>query len=60
MSIDVDEGDLRVSVSDHGPGFDAVEAMSQAKGLGLGILDSLSRDWGVERRDSATEVWFRI
>jgi anti-sigma regulatory factor (Ser/Thr protein kinase) len=69
LSISVEHEELRVSVFDHGPGFDpeeartdlgqrAVEAMTS--GWGLYLLDSLANEWGVDRGEDGTEVWFRL
>jgi anti-sigma regulatory factor (Ser/Thr protein kinase) len=61
LSISLEEDSLRVSVFDHGDGFDpaALEPRPEG-GWGLMVLDSLSSSWGVDRRQDGTEVWFRI
>ena len=69
VSISVEHEGLRVSVLDHGAGFDPTEldhsgALSAGDwaedGRGLHLVDALSSDWGVERSDGGTEVWFRL
>jgi anti-sigma regulatory factor (Ser/Thr protein kinase) len=54
--------ELRVEVSDRGPGFEpsVVEPPSGAPGgRGLLLVDRLSRRWGVAR-DECTRVWFDL
>jgi anti-sigma regulatory factor (Ser/Thr protein kinase) len=69
VSISAEEEGLRVSVFDRGAGFDTEElgfdrdfsADPSAKGgWGLRVVDNLSSEWGVKRRDDGTEVWFRL
>jgi anti-sigma regulatory factor (Ser/Thr protein kinase) len=69
VSVSVGENGLRVSVFDRGSGFDpgdlrfdedmSPEAWAE-DGRGLQLVHALSSDWGVERRDEGTEVWFRL
>jgi anti-sigma regulatory factor (Ser/Thr protein kinase) len=58
LSIDLEEEDLRVSVLDHGSGFDPGD-VTQA-GLGIKLVDRLSSDWGAIRTDDGMEVWFKV
>jgi anti-sigma regulatory factor (Ser/Thr protein kinase) len=69
MSVSVEEDGLRVSVFDRGSGFDPGDLRSDEdvspeawaeEGRGLKLVHALSSDWGVERRDEGTEVWFRL
>ena len=65
VSISAEERGLRVSVLDRGSGFDAEElrfdqSLEIEGGRGLRIVHALSSDWGVERSEDATEVWFRL
>jgi anti-sigma regulatory factor (Ser/Thr protein kinase) len=63
LSISLEQEGLRVSVFDRGPGFDPAEVPAgnpDAGGWGLQLVDSLSSEWGVDRRDDGTEVWFRV
>jgi anti-sigma regulatory factor (Ser/Thr protein kinase) len=69
VSISVEEEGLRVSVLDRGAGFDPEElrfdrdftSHPQAEGgWGLQVVHNLSSEWGVQRRDDGTEVWFRL
>lgn len=65
MTVRVDEdepGVVRLSVSDG-----SVEALQErhfsldsGTGRGLRLLDSLAREWGVERRPSGKTVWCRV
>lgn len=69
VNISVEEEGLRVSVFDRGAGFDPEEVgfdrdfspdPSAEGGWGLRVVDNLSSEWGVKRRDEGTEVWFRL
>ena len=62
LSIELEESDLRVSVFDHGPGFDpaTLPGPGDTGGSGVPLLRELSSEWGVDRRDDGMEVWFRI
>ena len=60
MSVSVQEGELRVSVRDHGSGFDPADETIRSSGFGMRLVDALASDWGVERDDEGTEVWFKI
>ena len=61
LSIELDE-DLRVSVFDHGPGFDpaTLSGPTETGGRGISLVRELSSEWGVDRKEDGTEVWFRI
>jgi anti-sigma regulatory factor (Ser/Thr protein kinase) len=51
---------LRVTVIDHGSGFDPPEPSGgDESGWGLYIVDRLSHAWGVER-NPRTAVWFEM
>jgi anti-sigma regulatory factor (Ser/Thr protein kinase) len=51
---------LRVTVVDHGSGFDPGEPSGgDESGWGLYIVDRLSHAWGVEREEQNT-VWFEM
>lgn len=65
VSVSAEEQGLRVSVLDRGSGFDAEElrfdqGLEIEGGRGLRIVHALSSEWGVERSEDATEVWFRL
>lgn len=61
FSVEVDEGTVRVRVSDEGAGFEkpANPVASEDHGFGLAMLDRLADRWGVTH-DGANEVWFEI
>ena len=60
LKVRIDDDNLRVTVIDHGSGFDPKEpAGGDESGWGLYIVDRLSNAWGVER-DPHTAVWFEI
>lgn len=51
---------LRVTVIDHGRGFDPLEPTGgDESGWGLYIVDRLSHHWGVDRNEK-TAVWFEM
>lgn len=55
------EGDqLRVTVHDQGSGFDPLVVMEGSRIGGLRLVDRLSSQWGVERTETGTDVWFEI
>ncbi len=58
VSVSLQEEGLRVSVHDQGPGFDPDD--ENARGWGVKLVEALSSDWGLERGDRGTEVWFEI
>jgi anti-sigma regulatory factor (Ser/Thr protein kinase) len=67
VSVSVEEPGLRVSVFDRGGGFDPADlrfdqalSLETEGGRGLQLVHALSSDWGVERSDDGTEVWFRL
>jgi anti-sigma regulatory factor (Ser/Thr protein kinase) len=60
LRVTIADENLRVTVVDHGSGFDPKEPVSgDESGWGLYIVDRLSHAWGVER-DPHTAVWFEI
>jgi anti-sigma regulatory factor (Ser/Thr protein kinase) len=60
LSISLEEEGLRVSVFDQGLGFDPHEEITRSRGSGVNLIERLSTDWGVDRSEDGTEVWFRI
>jgi anti-sigma regulatory factor (Ser/Thr protein kinase) len=52
---------VRVSVTDRGPGFVAVDRPrgGEHSGWGLMMVDQLADRWGVELHEG-TEVWFEL
>ena len=69
VSISVEHEGLRVSVVDHGAGFDMGDVafdggLSEGDwaedGRGLQLVHALSADWGMQRSAGGTEVWFRL
>jgi anti-sigma regulatory factor (Ser/Thr protein kinase) len=65
LNVDIRERDVRVSVSDEGPGFEPPEtplseqAAEAGSGWGLFLVDQLADQWGVERHSGAI-VWFEL
>lgn len=62
---DVPGGRLHVEVIDRGGGFDPDElpprnGAESEGGWGLCLLDRLSDDWGVDRAEDRTRVWFEV
>ena len=55
---------VRVEVTDPGAGFDRPERLvpdlSRTGGLGLVLVDRLSRAWGVRRTKRGSLVWFEL
>jgi anti-sigma regulatory factor (Ser/Thr protein kinase) len=60
MSVSFEHDGLRVSVQDQGPGFDPADEGIRASGSGMRLVEALASDWGVERGEEGTEVWFKI
>ena len=67
VSVSVEEAGVRVSIFDRGSGFDPDELRFDQSfnpeaegGRGLQLVHNLSSEWGVERHDEGTEVWFRL
>ena len=53
------EDELRVEVGDAGPGFDwpLTEPRPETGGLGLTVVDALSKEWGIDRDSGGCAVW---
>ncbi|HEX5937062.1 MAG TPA: ATP-binding protein [Actinomycetota bacterium] len=60
LSVALEDPGLRVSVHDTGPGFDPDDDAVRGAGYGVRLMEALAAEWGVERRDDGTEVWFRM
>ena len=63
VTVSIDNEDVRVSIFDRGAGFhpgDRGPVGEDEGGWGLRLVEDLSSDWGVDRRDDGTEVWFRL
>lgn len=62
VEITVDDRSIRVTVRDEGPGFDPARPGERTEegGWGLLLVETLSSRWGVETRDTGTEVWFEV
>ena len=60
MSVSIEHDGLRVSVQDEGPGFDPTDEDIRSSGLGVRLIEALASDWGVEKDEKGTEVWFKI
>lgn len=62
LDLDLEDGELRVAVTDRGPGFDPDAHgpdYENGTGFGLHLLKSMARRWGVET-NGATRVWFEL
>jgi anti-sigma regulatory factor (Ser/Thr protein kinase) len=60
LNVTLTDRTLRVTVIDHGSGFDPDEPTGgDESGWGLYIVDRLSHAWGVERQPT-TAVWFEM
>ncbi len=64
LHVDIDDGRVRVEVSDPGQGFELEGEADQrdtVEGWGLYLVATLSDRWGVERREGASSlVWFEL
>jgi anti-sigma regulatory factor (Ser/Thr protein kinase) len=62
VEITVDDRSIRVTVRDKGPGFDPTRPKERTEegGWGLLLAETLSSRWGVETRDTGTDVWFEV
>lgn len=63
LDLRLEDGLLRCTVSDPGPGFEKLDVVrphqDRAGGFGLVILESVSSTWGVAR-DELFRVWFEV
>jgi serine/threonine-protein kinase RsbW len=60
VSIELEDGTVRVEVSDRGPGFAPRPRLpDETGGWGLYLMDQLADRWGVAR-DGCTRVWFEL
>ena len=65
LTVDMGDDTVRVTVVDHGPGFEppaappTEQAAEAGSGWGLFLVDQLSDSWGVER-DAGATVWFEL
>ena len=64
LSVVLDDGDLRVEVTDHADGNPVVRDvdLDDEHGRGLLLVDTLAADWGAGRypRGSGKFVWFTL
>ncbi|MGH9169442.1 MAG: ATP-binding protein [Acidimicrobiales bacterium] len=62
ISIEREARFLRVEVADRSPGEPVPKSpqLDDLHGRGLLIVEQLSDEWGVERRDGSKTVWFRL
>jgi serine/threonine-protein kinase RsbW len=60
LSITLEDEGLRVSVFGQGPGFDPEDEAIRTGGWGVNLIEQLSSQWGVDRKDDGAEVWFRL
>lgn len=64
LRIATEADSLRIAVRDTGGGFaipdHARDGRPAEGGWGLDIVSAIAADWGVERRDGGTLVWFEL
>lgn len=62
VTAEVHRDKVRVGVSDDGPGIPERRAPSvgEESGRGLLLVDSLAKDWGVDRTEAGKTVWFEV
>jgi anti-sigma regulatory factor (Ser/Thr protein kinase) len=63
VRLDVEPDVVRIEVLNPGASFDPPVPQTPSTsgtGLGLFLVDSLARDWGVEREGERTKVWFEV
>jgi signal transduction histidine kinase len=64
MELASENGHVRISVHDGGPGFDPAgnngNGNGDRTGFGLSILDALAREWGVDTQSGGCTVWCAI
>jgi anti-sigma regulatory factor (Ser/Thr protein kinase) len=62
VRVDVEASVVWIAVENHAPELLAVadEQRGDAGGLGLRIIDALSRDWGAESGRDEKLVWFEL
>jgi anti-sigma regulatory factor (Ser/Thr protein kinase) len=60
VTIDLTHEHLRVSVTDHGPGWPEQGLGDPADGLGLHFVEQLATKWGAYRMGESKTVWFEL
>ena len=61
VAVDLDDGHLRIGVTDGGPGWPERHAPGGAAGgYGLNLVAELAGTWGVSRRSDGKTVWFEL
>jgi len=63
VRLDVEPDVVRIEVLNPGTSFDPPVPQTPSTsgtGLGLFLVDSLARGWGVEREGERTKVWFEV
>jgi anti-sigma regulatory factor (Ser/Thr protein kinase) len=61
LTIDLTHEHLRVSVTDHGPGWPGHAAGGDpTEGLGLHFVEQLATKWGAYRMGESKTVWFEL
>lgn len=59
IELSVEPGHIRIEVIDFGEGFDPSQPITDTSGYGLRIVESLSREWGVDR-GPPHKVWCEL
>jgi len=60
LNVEVDEGKLRVDVSDASAGGARLRPASGTGGYGLSIVDALSSRWGTAQENDLNVTWFEL
>jgi anti-sigma regulatory factor (Ser/Thr protein kinase) len=62
IGIDQSDHEVRISVTDHGPGTPRLRTATSVDtdGRGLGIVAAFAVDWGVDQGPHSKTVWFTV
>lgn len=60
LDVRVSGREVEIRVRDEGPGFDGKRIQATEHGHGLGIVEALATDWGVDTEGGDFRVWARL